>query len=257
MRRSISHQLALAAAAALIGVVTMTACTATEHDPHPTASSVSTADWPVAASAAVGPTEIEVHKPNGARSLQVDFSCLGGGVFVVAINLDGDEYSGSCGGMQHFAFSTTGYDEGASVRINVQVHDDTHFVLRGTFSAEKFVPNAALKRQCETLGKVESVYANADAGYERKAIDDAQWAADVSKANRSLVAFDRSARKQTPSGMIAQLTPALVDWMTGDGDHPGGYRNAPLGDFTAARALIGQICSANGTPIVIHMKYGG
>jgi hypothetical protein len=73
--------------------------------------------------------------------------------------------------MQNFVFSTTDFDEGASVRINVQVHDDVHFVLRGTFSP-------------------------------------------------------------------------LVNWMTGDGDHPGGYRNAPLGDFTAARAhrsdLLGQ-----------------
>jgi len=234
----------------------MTACTTTEHGPHPT-SPVSTADWPVAASATAGPAEIEVHKPAGARSLHVDFSCLGGGVFDVAVNQGMDAYGGSCGGMQNFVFSTADFDDGASVRINVQVHDDVHFVLRGTFSREKFAPDAALKRQCAALGPISSIYANAEAGYERKAIDDTQWAADVSKANRSLVAFDASARKQTPSGMIAQLTPALVDWMTGDGDHPGGYRNAPLGDFTAARALIAQICSANGTPIVVRMKYGG
>jgi hypothetical protein len=162
----------------------MTACTTTEHGPHRTASPVNTADWPVAASATAGPTEIEVHKPDGARSLHVDFSCLGGGVFDVAVNQRMDAYGGSCLGMQNFVFSTTDFDDGASVRINVQVHDDVHFVLRGTFSP-------------------------------------------------------------------------LVNWMTGDGDHPGGYRNAPLGDFTAARALIGQICSANGTPIVVRMKYGG
>jgi hypothetical protein len=46
-------------------------------------------------------------------------------------------------------------------------------------------------------------------------------------------------------------------WLSGAGDHPGGYIHAPLGDFTAAESLAGQICEANGTPITVHGAYGG
>ncbi|MEN2742108.1 hypothetical protein ABCS02_30365 [Microbacterium sp. X-17] len=46
-------------------------------------------------------------------------------------------------------------------------------------------------------------------------------------------------------------------WLAGAGDHPGGTLHAPPGDYTAAVSLVGQICEANGTGIVIHSKYGG
>lgn len=249
---------ALAVAAVLL-TGALTACTAAApaHTATPTGA-VSTADWPTARLYHTGRTDIELVMPSGARTLHVDFSCTAG-LYAVAPAVGGiDTRSGSCGGAQAFDFDLGTTAAGSRVRVDFSVPNDTRFVAALRFSLRPFTPDAATKQQCSALAQITEAFWNADQAVEHGDLTDAGWAEKTDPAKAKLTALsDAAQRDGAAAGLLGPVIPQLASWLTGDGDHPGGMLHAPLGDFTAADALAGQICSANGTPMAIHSSYGG
>lgn len=249
---------ALAASAVLV-TVALTACTAAApaRTPAPTAP-VSTADWPTARLFHVGRSTVELEMPTGARSLHVDFSCTAG-LYAVAPALGGmDTRSGTCGGAQSFDFDLGHTYPGTRVRVDLTVPDDARFAAALSFSPRAFVPDQATKKQCAELSAITEAFWNADQAHDHGDLTDAGWAQKTGDAKARLAALSEAAQREgAAAGLLGPVIPQLAAWLTGDGDRPGGLEHAPLGDFTAADSLAGQICESNGTPIAVNSAYGG
>lgn len=65
-------------AIAAISTAALSGCTAARSASTSTPTPVSTADWPTAQLYHEGPATADLVLPTGAKSLHVDFSCLGG-----------------------------------------------------------------------------------------------------------------------------------------------------------------------------------
>lgn len=260
-RHPLARALATVAALGTVALasVALTACTtaATAHTPTP-AASVSTADWPTARLFHVGRATMELEMPTGARSLRVDFSCTAG-LYAVAPALGGiDTRSGTCGGAQTFDFDLGHTYPGTRVRVDLTVPDDSRFAATLAFSPRPFVPDQATKKQCAELSTITEAFWNADQAHEHGDLTDAGWAQKTADAKTRLATLSESTQRDGASaGLLGPVIPQLAAWLTGDGDHPGGLLHAPLGDFTAADSLAGQICESNGTPIIVNSSYGG
>lgn len=242
----------------VVAVMTLAGCGVANQPPVATAPSrVSTDDWPTAQVSHTGRQETTLAVPAGAKSLHVDFACTNG-LYEISPQISVDTRSGMCGGAQSFDFDISSEHAGSQLRLDFVVPDDTRFVATTHFSANKFMPDKATKSGCASLSKIIEAYWNADEGYDHKDVTDAQWMTATADAKAQLAALASTTRNQpASSGLLGQVVPALATWLTGAGDHPGGMLHAPGGDFTAANGLAGQICSANGTGIAIHSKYGG
>lgn len=242
-----------AAAAALA----LSACTTGPSGSTPTPTPVSTAGWPTAQLYHEGPTTVTLELPRGARSLHVDFSCTFG-LYTVTPTTGMDARSGMCGDAQSFDFDISGVAPGTRLSLDLHVPDDTRLTADLRYSPQPFTPDTTTKAQCATLSSVVEAYTNADQGHDAGDVTDAQWTQQTAKAKTDLTALAATSKAHPESaGLLGPVIPHIADWLTGDGDHPGGFVHAALGDFTAAQALIGQICSSNGTPIVVHAAYGG
>lgn len=247
---------ATASAAGLLAVAALTGCTAATA-PTPTPTPVSTADWPTAELYHTGRATQTLALPAGARSLRVDFSCTYG-LFTVAPGTGVDSRSGMCGGAESLAFDVGSVAPGSRLGVDIVVPDDTRFTATLRFSPDRFVPDPATKKQCATLATIVEAYSNSDQGHDRGDVSDAQWAEQTAKAAADLTALARADQSSAAkAGLLGPVIPQIAGWLTGDGDHPGGFIHAPAGDFGAANQLAGQICSANGTPMEIHARYGG
>lgn len=247
-------------AAALAGAAlaaALTGCTAATGAATSTPTSVSTADWPTAQVFHVGPATETLVLPAGAKSLRVEFSCTYG-LFAVAPAMGIDSRSGMCGGAESFDFDVSAIATGTRLSVGIAVPDDTRFTATLRYSPARFEPDARTKKQCAILATVVEAYTNADEGYDHGEVTDAQWTQQTQKAKADLDSLAQDATADASTfGLLGPVIPKVSGWLTGDGDHPGGFVHAPAGDFGAANSLAGQICSANGTPMVIHAKYGG
>lgn len=244
-------------AMALAGSLALAGCTAAQSVPTATPTKVSTADWPTADLYHEGRSTVALVLPAGARTLHVDFTCTSG-LYSISPDLGMDDRSGSCGGAQSFDFDVTTASPGRRVTVDVVVPDDTRFAAALRFSPRPVAPNPVTKKQCTALTPIIEAYWNADQGHDHGDVSDAQWSAQTAQAKADLTALATEAKAQSEStSLLSTVIPQLADWLTGAGDRPGGILHPQLGDFTAANALAGQICTANGTPIAIHSKYGG
>jgi hypothetical protein len=239
-----------------VGGLALAGCTASRPAATPTAA-VSSTNWPTAQLFKTGRASTTLVVPSGAKSLHVDFSCTYG-LYSVSPQLGVDTRSGMCGGAQTFDFDLGTMHAGAPLGIDFVVPDDTRFAATAQFSTRAFKPDLATEKQCASLSKISEAYWNADEGYDHKDVSDAQWIHDTADAKTSLTALASTAEAHPEdAGLLGQVIPQLAAWLTGDGYHPGAVLHPPLGDFAAANSLVGQICSANGTPLIIHSKYGG
>lgn len=248
-----------ALAAAVLTAAALAGCTAAApaRTPKPTAS-VSTAGWPTGRLFHVGRSTVELEMPSGARTLHVAFSCTSGLYSVSPALGSGDSRSGMCGGAQSFDFDLGTTAPGTRVSVDLTVPDDTRFVATLSFSPRAFVPDPATRKQCAELSTITEAFWNADQAHEHGDLTDAGWTQKTADAKAQLTALsDAAGRDADAAGLLGPVIPQLAAWLTGAGDHPGGLLHAPLGDFTAADSLAGQICESNGTPVVVHSAYGG
>lgn len=244
-------------AVAAIAAAALSGCTAAGSASTSTPTPVSTADWPTAQLYHEGPATAELVVPTGAKSLHVDFSCTGG-LYTVSPATGIDSRSGMCGGAQSFDFDVTAVAPGTHLRVDISVPADSRLTADLRYSTRTFAPDRTTRTQCAALSSITEAYTNADAGHDAGDVTDAQWSEQTAKAKTDLTALAATARAHPEkAGLLGPVIPQLAEWLTGNGDHPGGFAHAPLGDFTAADALVGQIYSANGTPIVVNAKYGG
>jgi hypothetical protein len=231
-------------------------CTA--PPPKTTATpTISTAEWPTAQIYHMGRTSPALVVPKGARSLHIDFSCTYG-LYSVGPSANIDSRHGTCGGAQTFDFDVHAIATGTRLIIDLVVPDDTRLAATLNFSTTSFTPDPATTKQCATLSKIQEAYWNADQGYAHGDVSSTQWIEQTASAKAEIATLADKAQKDPASaGLLGTVFPSLAGWLTGAGDHPGAILHAPLGDFTAADSLAGQICTANGTSMVIHAKYGG
>lgn len=194
--------------------------------------------------------------PAGARSLHLEFSCTSGLYSVgPVVELPRE---GTCGGAQTFEFDTLSVATDTRLTIELVVPDGTRLAATMAFSTSAFTPDPVTAKQCAVLSTVQDAYFNADQGFDHGDVSDAQWTQLTASAKTEVATLAAETKKHPSSaGLLGTVIPSLAEWLTGAGDHPGGVLHAPPGDFTAAESLAGQICTANGTSIVIHSKYGG
>lgn len=237
--------------AALVG------CTTVGGSTPPTATAtVSTAQWPSAELYSTGRDASELTVPRGARTLHVDFSCTYG-LYAVSPAIGMDTRSGMCGGSQSFDFDVAKAAPGTRLRVDLTVPADTRFVADLHFSPHPFSPNPTTRGQCASLSSITEAYSNADQAVDHGDATAAQWADKTATAKRDLAKLAAVAKAGPSAGLLGPVVQELNAWLAGAGDHPGGFVHAPLGDFTAADSLAGQICAANGTPITVNSSYGG
>lgn len=254
-RRGGAALIASGLTALLVGAA-LAACTAAQPGPS-SSSTISTAGWPTAQIYHTGRTSPTLLVPAGARSLHIDFSCTYG-LYSVGPSADMDRRQGTCGGAQSFDFDIHTIAEGTRLIIDLVVPDDTRLAATMNFSTTAFRPDPVTAKQCAALSKVQEAYWNADQGHDHGDVSDAQWVEQTAAAKAEVASLAAAAKKEPASaGLLGTVIPSLADWLTGAGDHPGAVLHAPLADFTAAESLAGQICTANGTSMVIHSKYGG
>jgi hypothetical protein len=251
VRRTGPIAVALLVAAALSGCTSAAATSATSST-----ATISTAHWPTAGLYSTGKDATELSVPSGARTLHVDFSCTSG-LYAVSPAIGMDTRSGMCGGAQAFDFDVAKAPAGSKLRVDFTVPDDTRFVAGLRFSPRPFSPDPTTRRQCAALSSVTEAYSNADQAVDHGDATAAQWVDRTAAAKGDLAKLAAAAKAGPSAGLLGPVIRQLNSWLSGPGDHPGGFVHAPLGDFTAAQSLAGQICSANGTPITVHASYGG
>jgi hypothetical protein len=257
---AVSAESGVAIAVGLFMMILVGAILAGCTGPRPgtsTSLTTSTAGWPTAQIYHTGRLTSKLTVPTGARSLHLDFSCTYG-LYTVGPDTGIDHRTGTCGGAQTFDFDTSRVATGTRLIIDLVVPDQTRLAATLKFSTSAFTPDAVTAKQCAALSKIQEAYWNADQGHEHGDVSDAQWTKLTAAAKTDVANLAAHARKDPPTaGLLGTITPSLADWLTGAGDHPGGVLHAPPGDFAAAESLAGQICTANGTSIVIHSKYDG
>ncbi|MEY9951838.1 hypothetical protein [Leifsonia sp. EB34] len=224
---------------------------------HSASPTISTAGWPTAQLSHTGRTSPTLIVPTGARSLHLDFTCTYG-LYSVGPSAAMDRRQGTCGGVQSFDFDVHAVAPGTRLAVDLVVPDDTRLAATLNFSTAPFVPDRVTAKQCAALSAIQEAYWNADQGHDHGDVSDEQWTQLTATAKTEIASLAAQAKARPSSaGLLGTVVPPIADWLTGAGDHPGGVVHAPLGDFTAAEALAGQICTANGTSMVIHSKYGG
>lgn len=255
-RLAVATAAALAVAGLVVAGLAAGTAVSNAHTPSPTPS-VSTADWPTAQVYQEGRTTEALPLPSGARTLHVDFTCTYG-LYSVSVDIGMNTRSGSCGGVQSFDFDVSTATPGTRVQVDLVVPDGTRLAAGLRFSTHRFAPDPATKRQCAALAPIVEAYFNADQGYDHGDVDEAAWTQKTVTAKADLTSLAaRATANGAASGLLGTVLPPIAAWLTGAGDHPGGFLHPPQGDFTAANDLASQICNANGTPMVIRSDYGG
>lgn len=238
----------------LVGAA-LAGCTASPPG-HPVSPTISTAAWPTAQIYHTGRSSLMLTVPAGARSLQLDFSCSSG-LYSVGPEVDLPR-DGMCGGAQRFDFDIHSVARDTRLTIDLVVPDATQLAATMNFSTSAFTPDPVTSQECAALSTIQDTYLNADQGHDHGDVSDLQWSQLTASAKTDVATLAAQTKKNPSStGLLGTVIPSLAEWLTGTGDHPGGVMHAPPGDFTVAETLAGQICSSNGTSIVIHSKYGG
>jgi len=213
-----------------------------------TKTAVDSTAWPVVALGGQGQLERSVEVPAGVQSMLVTFACTGGS-FSLSTNSDMHR-AGSCGGLRSFHLPLPDY---AKMNLTVGVPEDSTFALTAVFRTDAATPDAEIMAECHTLSTIESAIRNAEEGFIRGHVAEAEWTSVIDQ-----VASDLTKLAATSSGLIEQQVPAVLAELSGPNAVPGKLLvHEPLNESDAARNIIGQACEGNGTPLTLSATYGG
>jgi hypothetical protein len=239
--------------ACLVGVaLALTACTAPPPDTSATETteSANTADWPTVELNGVGPVEKMIDVPEGAASFRVNFVCVGGNFSVSFSGAKQSDRRGGCQGTRTYLFPAP---ESALMQLYVSVPADSQFALTGEFTTDVFSPDPVTTDACAQLSEYMTVYLNADQGYLQGDVSAEEWRVQMDEAAGIITEL-----QDTATGLIALQLPALVDGMSAPVVVPGYFheQHSPTA-MDAAGTIVGDVCSDNGTGLVIMAAYGG
>ena len=237
----------------LLGVaLALTACTELPPDPGTTerAESVNTADWPTVELNGVGPVEKMINVPEGAASFRVNFVCVSGNFGLSFSGATHSDRRGGCQGTRTYLFPAP---ESALMQLYISVPADSPFALTGEFTTDVFSPDPLITDACTQLSEYMSVYLNADQGYLQGDVSAEEWRGQIDEAAGIITEL-----QDTATGLIALQLPALVAGMSSPVVVPGYFheQNSPT-EMDAARTIVGDVCSDNGSGLVITAAYGG
>ncbi|MEH3088554.1 MAG: hypothetical protein PGN24_02790 [Microbacterium arborescens] len=201
-----------------------------------------------------GPTEFpggDFPIPADARSVVIDFSCEGDGMFSLELGdsmmLGQAPLGGTCGEPAALSWPIT---ERTGPTLYVGIADGVDWVATPTFSTEEFATDAAVAADCTAFIDVYSALANADTGYSSYgAFGEDEWNDRVDRAAAAL------------ETLAATSQSALADSFTGlhqvvvDPARTVGAVLSPVADEWIAP--IHRACNANQTPLVIRAEFGG
>lgn len=249
-------KVALAGGVALLAVLA-SGCTA-PVEPLPIAADTSVDESPadpapIETVTALGPTGfpgIDFPIPSYARSLAIDFTCEGGGPFIVELGdsmmLGQSPLTGVCEGSTTLAWPVT---ERTGQTLSVTVADGVEWSAAFDFSEDEFATDEALAAECEQFSASLSALLNADNGLLiYAAIDEAEWSERVSQAAAELIALESSTSE------LGDAFDSLRALATDPAVAPG-FMNGPA----AAQPLrqASSVCDVNHTPVVIMGEFGG
>lgn len=184
----------------------------------------------------------------GFRSVALAVDC--DGEASIQIGLDDPAGSGlslqrgTCGETMTFEWPLTPSTERS---LFVGVADGVAWTATPTFSTAAFVVDSAIAADCKAFSMPYGLIYNADIGFSRFDVDEAEWNARIDTAADSLADLAKSSTSRLAES-FADLVPILRDPQR----VPGGVMSA-LG---AQNASISEICSANQTPVAFDADYG-
>ena len=189
--------------------------------------------------------------PPGAQSATIYVACGGGGSYTLAGALNKDEagLGGGCASGGHLYQLAVA--AGETLDLEIQLSASTaSFVVETRFSADRFVEDSELARQCSALVTVGSDVFNAEQGFTLGALSLEQWKQRVTDALHAL----QPVLSDKPNILSAPLR-TMSDSLGATGVAPGAFVG-PSG-YASAMSIAGQICSDNGDALYVMGDYGG
>ena len=236
--------LRLAGLIAALSLLVAGCTTAPLDDATPAAEPASMPDPAVLSGTGQGEMELDV--PNGARSLTLRIVCTDG-LFNIGANVHTTQTPmGACHGMVEADLPVS---ESSPMRVTINVHPESPFVVEFEFSADELDIDPAIARDCEVLSVALTGAYNADAGFKASDLDAAAWSAEVDAAALQLEGMD-------PSPMIATQYDALVAWFA-NASTPGAFTTTVTPEASVAQNLVNQICTGNNSGLLLVGEYGG
>ncbi|WEO77038.1 hypothetical protein BJQ94_17045 [Cryobacterium sp. SO2] len=240
-------------AAGLLGVtLALTACTTASPTAAPTesAETVKTADWTTIEFAGIGPIDKRIEVPDGAASLRVQFTCLGGNFTLTTSSAMENDRSGGCQGVRTYLLPV---QDGSLMQLSILLPADAHYALTGEFSTDVFTPDPLITDACAQLSEFMSLYLNADQGYQRGEVSAEDWRVQIDEATDIVTQL-----QDTATGLIALQVPALVEGISSPVVVPGYFleQRSPT-ELDAAGTIVSDVCSNNGSGLAITSSYGG
>ena len=220
-------------------------------DAGPSAGASAGALGPVSGS---GPTGFPGHDfpiPADARSVVIDFSCEGDGMFSLELGdsmmLGQAPLGGACGESTALSWPVT---DRTGPTLSVGIEEGVDWVATPAFSTEEFATDAAVAADCAAFIDVYSAFVNADTGYTSyRAFGEDEWVDRVDRAAGELGTLAATAQSSLAES-FAGLHQAVVD--------PARTVGAVLSPAADERiASIHRVCNANQTPLVVRSEFGG
>lgn len=189
--------------------------------------------------------------PGDARSVVIDFECVGGGPFSVELGdsmmLGQAPLSGTCDGATQLAWPVT---ERTGPTLHVVVNEGVDWVATARFSTEEFAFDAAITADCQGFSGVWSALQNADTGYnDYNAFDAAEWNSRVDEALDDLEMLVASSQSRL-GDTFAQFRNIVTDPAPTVGAVMTAAAREPI-------VSISQACDANQTPLILQGEFGG
>lgn len=190
--------------------------------------------------------------PDGAKSVQVSFTCAGGGDYRAELGdsmaLGQAILTGTCDGTYTLSWPIT---DRTTPTLAVAMPAGVTWRAMPTFSTADFPYAAALTADCKTFSDVDSEFMNADGGYRAHAISAADWTARVEKATTDLESLASASRSHIHDA-LTQLHAVISD------SHPKvGDISAVMDSGNALAQKISSACDTNQTPIILTGEFGG
>ena len=190
--------------------------------------------------------------PPAARSATITVVCGGDSFFTLTGALDDESggVSGQCnwGGYEY----ELAVPKGQKLDLELELQSGGSFVVETRFSAGHYATDREVSRQCSVMVTVGSDVANAEDGYTRGEVSVADWHTRVSAAVTALNKLDPE-KPNILSGPLKDIRQAL----TATGIAPGSINGGSGARYYDSLRIVGQVCTANGSPIYVLGEFGG
>jgi hypothetical protein len=189
--------------------------------------------------------------PKGAHSATIYVVCGGEGSYNLAgvLNKDLAGLDGVCESGSHSYQLAVAAGETLDLEMQLSAKDAS-FVIETRFSADRFLADAVLARECSAMATVESDAFNAEDGYTLGKLSVEQWQQNVSDAGTALRPL-LSDKPNILSAALKTIDAALI----AKGIAPGAFVGPS--DYTSAIGVVDQACEDNGDAIGLTGDYGG